>query len=765
MNSSHRAAALARIVGPVAAVLIASSPLAAQTAPAPSAAAAPASQDQIVQMSAFQVTTTQGVGYVEGNAAGAFKTNESLMDIPQADVVMTSDLIKDTGYVKTSDVLAYAGVAAQYSGDALAMRGVRIQYPYIDDTPDNAFETDDSIIDSVEVIKGPAESLYVNASISGLVLKQLKNPLPYDQDIITFGMDQWGMFRTTGDFTGPIGNIGDVNLSYRLVLAYQKAPDSGYYFQHYRDNHVVTFPVLQLQYHGTLVRLSYNSDVEDQTDSPNNQDLISPDGKLYTGAGRDVNNTIPNALDNHDYLLHLDVFQKISDNWENKLTASDWVQNRYGEGAIVDGYDWPLQKEYFTASLTRQWWRYWTVLDDTTGHYNLGPSNWSMKNTDIFGFLFSDWVSDPRGISSTSKGENMLIPWSDTAQGIPLLPGQPANTLAVAMNSAAALSNFPVPTAADYSNLPDEGSHLETVFSALYWQHSIDVIPKWLSLVAGFTLDNVDTISVSNVSVVPWVATQEPYRQWVHRVGAVLHLSNDVMLYALDSTSFTPQSQGYIDIYGNLPPPQGGYGRELGMKTDFFNGRLSSEFAWFQLTTTNVFASAGPALSPYTGETYYVNAGNTKEEGVDGDLAFTLVPGWQLIGSFYAGHDRDENGNPLPVTYDNEWSLFTRYAFRTGLLHHLAVGGGVARYGGRWIQDSGIYGVTFSPYTQETGMMKEEPMTETNLFADYTFNQHWSARLTCQNVLNWAYPVGMASAYAAVASFPRTFGMEIDWKY
>src|SRR5580700_4296492 len=131
-----------RLLG-AAALAAAAVVLRAQSSPPPEAAPAPsAAADQVVQMSAFEVTTTQGHGYVSSNAAEAFKTNESLMDIPQIDVVVTADLIKDLGYNNSSDILGYFGVAPQYEGEALAMRGVRIQYPYVDDTPDNQVEAD-----------------------------------------------------------------------------------------------------------------------------------------------------------------------------------------------------------------------------------------------------------------------------------------------------------------------------------------------------------------------------------------------------------------------------------------------------------------------------------------------------------------------------------------------------------------------------------------------------------------------------------------------
>jgi outer membrane receptor protein involved in Fe transport len=47
----------------------------------------------------------------------------------------------------------------------------------------------------------------------------------------------------------------------------------------------------------------------------------------------------------------------------------------------------------------------------------------------------------------------------------------------------------------------------------------------------------------------------------------------------------------------------------------------------------------------------------------------------------------------------------------------------------------------------------------------YAFDRHWAARLTCQNILNQAYVTGDSNAYAANASVPRTFIIELDYKF
>ena len=70
-------------------------------------------------ISRFEVTTTQGKGYVATNSATGFKTNQELIKIPQSVTVVTRDLIDDIGATKTSDILMFAGASQFYRGESI----------------------------------------------------------------------------------------------------------------------------------------------------------------------------------------------------------------------------------------------------------------------------------------------------------------------------------------------------------------------------------------------------------------------------------------------------------------------------------------------------------------------------------------------------------------------------------------------------------------------------------------------------------------------
>ena len=139
----------------------------AQPPPAASASNAAAAKEEAIVISRFEVTTTQGKGYVATNSATGFKTNQELIKIPQSVTVVTRDLIDDIGATKTSDVLQFAGASQFYRGESIRLRGARTLNAYMDDAIENVPYSDNVNIDSYEVIRGPAGVLYANAGVDG----------------------------------------------------------------------------------------------------------------------------------------------------------------------------------------------------------------------------------------------------------------------------------------------------------------------------------------------------------------------------------------------------------------------------------------------------------------------------------------------------------------------------------------------------------------------------------------------------------------------
>ena len=219
----------------------------------------------------------------------------------------------------------------------------------------------------------------------------------------------------------------------------------------------------------------------------------------------------------------------------------------------------------------------------------------------------------------------------------------------------------------------------------------------------------------------------------------------------------------------NWPLPRPGKGNELGMKTVWMGGRISSDFGWFNVDSlTSTICSLPQASSPVFGGSYDVIVGASIEEGVDGDLSMAILPGWQLVATFYAGHDRTYVNNPISGTYDNSWSFFNRYDFpKESSLKGLALNFGISRIGGRWTSSGGI--VAFpsmeTTFTQQHGGLIGEAEYPRQCLRLLSINEAFPVMIRCDNVLNQAYPEGAQEAEIIDPSPPATASFLAEYKF
>ena len=352
---------------------------------------------------------------------------------------------------------------------------------------------------------------------------------------------------------------------------------------------------MQVNLRETTARVSF--DYQNLWTIPEGNDLITPDGKLFTGAGRNEVNFPPSMMMHYQSRSYeTQVLQKIPTIGKTEFSADVWVYWVYGGIDLPSASNFVTGTETYTARLDNVTYPYWTALDDFGGHYDLGM----FPNQDHFGFAYSDYT--PRTEVPTTAS--------------PPITG-------VNFTSAAAVQATPVPQWYQYPVAASIGSASKAVYGEIYWEHTIDVIPNWLTIDAGWTWAYLQETSITNLSTLPWVATVEPFEQFLHRVGATLHLTKNVSLYAIEATALNPPSQGQVLEDLLLPPPQQGEDNEIGLKTSFLGGRISTSFSWFHMTLTNVLEPGGTLANGFS---YYVPVGGTVQEGVDGDFRLHHCP-------------------------------------------------------------------------------------------------------------------------------------------
>lgn len=691
---------------------------AGQTAEAKNASGA---KEAEINLSSFEVVTTKDHGYVATNAASALKTNQELMKVPQAVNVVTRDLIEDIGGFNTSDVLRFAGVATYFRGEAVSLRGVRIGYPMLDEMAESAPFLDNVGVDSYEIVKGPSSVLYGNrASLSGLILKSSKKPLPVAQRSIVAKVDQFGTYRSELDLTGPVARLGEGTFSYRLVGAYQ---DGDTYFKNAQDKRKVVSPTFQFGTDRTTVRVQLDTQYITKEAQANN--FLTPDGELYTGAGRDEKYLAPwNKEDSHRLAARVALLHKISDGWDMKLQAGVLQFDRYGSVNSMPQVNWPAQTVTTTYKRNDIQTSIYSGVADFGGHYEIG----GIRMQTNLGAYIDNRTSITRSWYSPTF---------------------------VAVTRSISDPNFDtIAEPTDVVRAANPGNRSDEWVGNAYFQQTADLIRDRLTVVAGGSYSSSDTKSLSNLASSAVSITKGD--EWLRRVGVIFNPIKDVALYAMDSTTFTPVSGSTLDINGNLLGNNKGEGKEAGIKLAFLGGRVSSTVSVFQIDLTNVAILAGSVGTPSRG--YYESIGSTKQKGFDFDFAVSPVDGLQFIFGGYFGDVTDQTGARVANTYKSSENAFVRYDFRAGALKGLAIGAGAFYMGDRLIPTVNYV----LPAGQTTLTMKA--YTTFNAFVSYTTGS-WSGRLNVENLTDEIYPLGSQHATCIDPSNPRTVSLSLQFRF
>ena len=173
-------------------------------------------------------------------------------------------------------------------------------------------------------------------------------------------------------------------------------------------------------------------------------------------------------------------------------------------------------------------------------------------------------------------------------------------------------------------------------------------------------------------------------RSWLHKKG-YLYLwrpINWLSIYGNYSQNFGPSNNLFNSPNQKILPPTLADEWELGAKTEFFEGRLSATFAYFDLTKTNI-AVADP-INPNV----QIASGEQESRGYEFEVAGEMLPGWKIISAYtildyakinvgYNGGVDDDTGNRLYNAPRNYGSLWNTYEFQDAVFRGLKFGGGI----------------------------------------------------------------------------------------
>ena len=216
----------------------------------------------------------------------------------------------------------------------------------------------------------------------------------------------------------------------------------------------------------------------------------------------------------------------------------------------------------------------------------------------------------------------------------------------------------------------------EDSWFGLYFQDQLSFFDDRLHILGGGRYDwaRVDLRSAYFSPLTTSIVNHEFFSP---RVGITYQPVQQVSLYGNFVQSFGASNAAH-PITGEIFDPETGEQFEAGLKTAFFEGRLTSTLAFYHLTKANVLTP--DPLMPR----FLVPIGEARSQGIEWDMAGQLTDNLRLIATYAFTDARitrdfaDNEGNRMPFAPEHMGSLWLKYDFPEELLKGFSVGGGLS---------------------------------------------------------------------------------------
>ncbi|HDR2466838.1 TPA: TonB-dependent siderophore receptor [Enterobacter roggenkampii] len=580
-------------------------------------------------------------GYQPLNTSTATLTNMPMLDIPQVVNTVSDQVLEDqhattldealynvSNVVQTNtlggtqDAFVRRGFGANRDGSIMT-NGLRTVLP----------RSFNAATERVEVLKGPASTLYGILDPGGLINVVTKRPEK------TFGGSLSATSSSFGGGTGQVdvtGPIDGTRLAYRLTGEYQDED----YWRNF-GNERSTFIAPSLTWFGddaTVTVLYSHRDYKTPFDRGTIFDLNT---KKAVDVDRKTRFDEPfNVTDGQSDLAQLNAEYRLNSQWTAKFDYS-YSQDKYSDNqARVMAYDAK------TGNLTRR-------VDATQGSTQRMHSTRAdlQGNVDIAGF-YNEILT---GVSY----ENYDLLRTDMMRCKNVKGFNIYHPVYGKLNKCTTVS------AADSDQTLKQESY------SAYAQDALYLTDKWIA-VAGMRYQYYTQYAGKGR---PFnVNTDSRDEQWTPKLGLVYKLTPSVSLFANYSQTFMPQSS-IASYIGDLPPETSN-AYEVGAKFDLFDG-VTANIALFDIHKRNVLYNESVG-----GETIAKTAGRVRSQGVEVDLAGSLTENTNIIASYgYTDakvlEDPDYAGKPLPNVPRHTGSLFLTYDIHNAFAGNtLTLGGG-----------------------------------------------------------------------------------------
>ncbi|MGI2903099.1 TonB-dependent siderophore receptor [Tolypothrix sp. VBCCA 56010] len=502
--------------------------------------------------------------------------------------------------------------------------------------------SDTANVEQLEILKGPASVLYGQGEPGGILNITTKQPLSTPYYAVDATIGSFDFYRPTLDISGLLNADGTIR--YRLNAAYES---SGSYVDFVESDQIFVAPIISFELgKNTTLTLEgeyfHVSKVEYLAGIPAVGSVIkSPFGEIPRSR----------YLDDPELDLDLDrvalgyrLQHKFSDNWSIRNGFRAELQN-YEEGFVFAG---SLQADNRT-------------LNRSAGFDKFDSENYVLQ-TDVLGRIQTGTIKQDL-LFGVDLARNDLI----------------GDRFSIAIPAINIFNpNYSRPP---FERIPTAYRNEIQNFIGVYAQDLISIGDN-LKILLGGRFDYAE--GSTNDQIPSRLPTEQEDSAFSPRVGIVYQPIQPVSLYASWTRSFQPSRPVLGNADGTPFKPTTGEQFEVGVKTEFLDGRLAATLAAYQLTKQNIVVTdpVNPRLNLQVGE--------QQSRGIEFDLAGQILPGWNIIAS-YSYIDSEFTEDPRPAFKGDEpsnvprnsASLWTTYEIQTGSLKGLGFGAGLFFVGER----------------------------------------------------------------------------------
>ncbi|NWD91718.1 TonB-dependent siderophore receptor [Pseudomonas sp. K5002] len=660
---------------------------------------------------AYESATGPVKGYRATRSASATKTDTALRDIPQSISVIPASVLNDLGSTNVERALEFAGgVSKQNNFGGLTLyeysvRGFTTSEFYVDGFSANRgypSTPDAANIERIEVLKGPAASLYGRGDPGGTVNIVSKKPQSEAFTTLQTSAGSWDRYRTALDVNTPLDSEGNV-LS-RVNLAVE---DNHSFRNHVEAKRVFVAPSISWQLDPDTHLLVESEFVRHR--STFDRGIVAPNNR-WSGVSRSTFLGEPDDGDirNHNNRLQASLEHHLNDAWQLRLASHYKQGSLWGnasENRALDADGHTLSRRYRERSTG---WHDSIIQLELRGRFDIG----SWQHELLIGTEYEDYRKKER--VTAIAGGDYAIDIYDPVYGQPKPNGKRSGTDFFEQVKSQAL------------NLQDQ-----IIFT--------DRLRGMIGARFEHFEQRTDDFSRNHAK------SLQTHDALTQRAGLLYQLTPEVGLFANASTSFKPNNG--LDAGGKSFKPEEGVGYEIGIKSELFDDRLSTTLAAFHIEKENVLA-----LDPATDTQRAM--GKARSQGFDLQLTGQVTDAVRVIGAFaYIDAEVTKGDKDIPAgsrilgVAKRSASLLGVYEFQDGLLRGSDLGAAFTYVGDR---------------SGEAGKSFELPAYHTvDLLAHYKASDNVTVGLNLNNLFDEKYYERSYSNYWVNPGEPRNFTVSL----